>query len=378
VVLKIALVYSGTIEYRTGILTVMENITKQLDLAGHQVYNICLTDGERAKKRGWYTVNGRPLTIKGELRLASKVTEMRTKEKFDIVHFQGGQILTVFKDKKIPYIITNHGIYSKNYEANAKNNSIQKLKGCLLNIIGRLLYRGADVVTSVSTATQDELTSKYHIPSSKMQVIPNGVDDFWFEEISFERVNDVKTNLGLSNSVPILFFLRPGEQRKGLHYLLEAMVILPGVHLLVAGDKQSSSYNETIDQLLDSYQIRGRVHFLGNIPQVDLPVYYKMANLTILPSIYEAFPMVALESYACGTPVVAFDVGGVSDLVDNGKDGILVKMGDVEALANEIAELLSDPQKLAIMGQSGKQKVVTNYSWESIAKRYLDLYSRSF
>ncbi|WP_406678448.1 glycosyltransferase family 4 protein [Moorella sp. ACPs] len=372
--LRIAMVYNGTFEYRTGILTVIENLTKQYLKAGHQVYNIGFTTGKSQKVRGWTLIPGMPLTLAGELKLALTVKKLIKEKDIDIVHFHGGQLLTLFKRHKIPYIVTNHGLLSKIYAENAGND----IKKSVFNIIGRYLYRGADVVTTVSSAVKDDITNTYRVDPSKIFVIPNGIDDFWLNDLPPGKINETRQKLGLADKGPILFFLRPAEKRKGLHFLLKSLGEIrgefPDIRLLVAGQISDSDYTQEIRQLVTELHLDENVIFLGNVPQKDLPVFYKMAYLTVVPSTYEAFPMVILESYACGTPVVAFDAGGVRDIIEDGIDGWIIQWGDSEGLTRIVFDLLSKPDMLKEMGKRGKEKVKGQYRWSSIAESYIKVY----
>ncbi|WP_338827363.1 glycosyltransferase family 4 protein [Neomoorella thermoacetica] len=375
--LRIAMVYNGTFEYRTGILTVIENLTKQYLKAGHQVYNVGFTTGKSQKVRGWTLIPGTPLTLAGELKLALTVKKMIKEKDIDIVHFHGGQLLTLFKRHKIPYIVTNHGLLSKIYAENAGND----IKKSLFNIIGRYLYRGADVVTTVSYAVKEDITNAYNVDPSKIFVIPNGIDDFWLNDLLPGKINETRQKLGLADKGPILFFLRPAEKRKGLHFLLKSLGEIrgefPDIRLLVAGQISDSDYTQEIRQLVTELHLDENVIFLGNVPQKDLPVFYKMAYLTVVPSTYEAFPMVILESYACGTPVVAFDSGGVRDVIQNGVDGNLVPLKDVDALTDAIKNMINNPEMRNMMGIKARRKIEKQFKWEHISKKYIELYRRS-
>jgi D-inositol-3-phosphate glycosyltransferase len=115
------------------------------------------------------------------------------------------------------------------------------------------------------------------------------------------------------------------------------------------------------------------ITFLGKQDQDSLPYYYSAAEAVVVPSHYESFGMVALEAMACGTPVVASQVGGLAYLVQDGITGYTVPFSDVEALADRLAELLKDPDlrdKLGLQAAS----LARQFSWEIIASRIVDQY----
>jgi D-inositol-3-phosphate glycosyltransferase len=119
--------------------------------------------------------------------------------------------------------------------------------------------------------------------------------------------------------------------------------------------------------------INDRVDFLGSQPQTELPYFYSAADLTIMPSHYESFGMVALESMACGTPVVASRVGGLARLVKDGETGILVPEEEPTALAMQIhATLQNDCERQAMGVQAAAY--ARDFAWGRIADRMCDLY----
>lgn len=116
------------------------------------------------------------------------------------------------------------------------------------------------------------------------------------------------------------------------------------------------------------------VAFLGQRSQDSLPYYYSAAEAVVVPSQYEFFGMVALEAMACGTPVVASQIGGLAYLVQDGITGFTVPVDEPEALANWLTALLLDPNLRQQMGKQAVQ-VAQDYAWDKIATRLLDLYN---
>lgn len=118
------------------------------------------------------------------------------------------------------------------------------------------------------------------------------------------------------------------------------------------------------------------VLFTGYIPENLKSLYYRAADIFVLPSFSEAFPLTLLEAGASGLPIVATDVGGISDILHDGINGFMVKTGDPEDLTEKILTLLGDDKLRERLGKKG-QMLAEQYSWESVAeeteKLYLDL-----
>jgi D-inositol-3-phosphate glycosyltransferase len=115
------------------------------------------------------------------------------------------------------------------------------------------------------------------------------------------------------------------------------------------------------------------VVFLGKRAQETLPYYYSAAEIVIMPSHYESFGMVALEAMACGTPVVASQVGGLAFLVQDGITGYVVPGGDAETLAKTLEKLMKDPELRGRLGQQAAE-YAKFYSWDKIATRIKSVY----
>jgi D-inositol-3-phosphate glycosyltransferase len=117
------------------------------------------------------------------------------------------------------------------------------------------------------------------------------------------------------------------------------------------------------------------VLFLGKRAQDTLPYYYSSADILVMPSHYESFGMVALEAMACGTPVVASQVGGLAFLVQDGETGFVVPNGDPAALSERLTQLLTDDGLRQRLGSRAAQ-YARQYSWENIVDQLLSIYNR--
>jgi len=150
------------------------------------------------------------------------------------------------------------------------------------------------------------------------------------------------------------------EIEKGIPYLLRALSKLPeDVRLSIAGDgTQRASY----ERLAHDLKLVGRTEFLGWLDQESMEEVYRRCNLVVLPSICpESFGKVGVEALAHGRPVVAFDVGGISDWLENGVSGILASPGNVPQLTNAIGDLLANPKKAMAFGCNGQRMVAERY-----------------
>ncbi len=243
------------------------------------------------------------------------------------------------------------------------------------------LVRLADRIVSPTATERTQLAWYYGADPAHISVIPCGVDTRLFRP---RDQHEARQRLGLPCGRLLLFVGRI-ERLKGIDTLLEAAALLlarPGYAdlrvLIVGGDLESNGDNPEllrVQALAADLGIRDHVDFLGSQPQTELPYFYSAADLTIMPSHYESFGMVALESMACGTPVVASRVGGLARLVRDGETGILVPEEAPTALAMQTHAILSDDMERGAMARRAAE-YADEYAWGRIADRVIKLYDR--
>lgn len=237
----------------------------------------------------------------------------------------------------------------------------------------------ADRIVAPTSTERAQLAWYYGADPEKVSVIPCGVDTQLFRPRD-QHASRQRLNLPCGR---LLLFVGRIERLKGIDTLLESAALLiarPGYEdlrvLIVGGDLESNRDNAELERVqhraLD-LGIRDRVDFLGPQPQAELPYFYSAADLTIMPSHYESFGMVALESMACGTPVVASRVGGLAQLVRDGETGILVPEEEPTALAMQIHATLQHDAEREAMGARAAE-YARGFNWGTIADRVISLY----
>jgi len=169
-----------------------------------------------------------------------------------------------------------------------------------------------------------------------------------------------------------LLFVGRLNKQKGIETLLHAVSRIPRpLHLDVVGDGED---REALQELARGLGIGDRVHWHGALPQPRLVDFYRGATALVVPSVEEGLGLVAVEAQLCETPVVAFDSGGLPDIVQHDRTGILVPTVDAAALAAAITSLLDRPDRGAALGAAGRLHALATFAPESVAKRYADIY----
>jgi glycosyltransferase involved in cell wall biosynthesis len=205
----------------------------------------------------------------------------------------------------------------------------------------------------------------------KIVIIPNGLDLDRFKPLD-KTISRKLLNLPFEKKL-ILFgaVSATSDKRKGFLYLLDALN-----HLNDTGNLQNT---EAVvfgsEKPLHEIKTAFRINYVGNLPgDIALSLLYSAADVFIAPSLQDNLPLTVQESIACGTPVVAFDIGGIPDMIDHKINGYLAKPGDSNDLAEGISWVLSDEERWKSLSGNCRSKAIANFEISAIARRYARLY----
>ncbi len=203
-------------------------------------------------------------------------------------------------------------------------------------------------------------------PGSEFFVIPNGVETKRFKPASRPLNSKVKI-LFIGRLIP-----RKGFQRvvMALPKVRERTASLFEVEVVGTGTSRWQ-----LDVVAEELGVSELIHYVGTVPYDRLEKAYQYADIFVLTSLSEGMPSVILEAMGCGLPVVASDVGGNNELVEEGVNGYLIKGDDVETLAQQLTRLIDDASLRRQMGQAGREKAL-KYDWENIMREYNRLYEQ--
>jgi D-inositol-3-phosphate glycosyltransferase len=181
------------------------------------------------------------------------------------------------------------------------------------------------------------------------------------------------------NGHEVVLFIGRIEPLKGIDKLMKAIARLDNHKskrlIILGGDEYSSKQVKELKRLARELAIEKSVIYNGSVKQEKLPLFYSCADVCVVPSYYETFGLVTLESLACGTPVVATDVGAAGSVIEDGRNGYLVKNNDPENLAEKIGRALSRIDE-NLKDKKSIRETVKHYSWSNIARDILKKYQR--
>ncbi|HUH98892.1 MAG TPA: glycosyltransferase [Anaerolineales bacterium] len=245
----------------------------------------------------------------------------------------------------------------------------------------RVLAR-ADRIVAATLAERTQLRFLYQANERKLTIIPPGVDTSHFYPIPSD---EAKAFIGLEPDDRMILFVGRIEPLKGVDTLIRAVCCLqlkdhrrPVDLAIIGGEPDVSPEQRTsemlrLQKLCDELALGRTVVFLGKRGQDTLPYYYSAADVLVMPSHYESFGMVALEAMACGTPVIASEVGGLGFLVQNGETGYTIPDREPDVLCDRLSTLLNDPELRTTMGRHAAEHA-QSYTWDKIAAQIVKVY----
>jgi D-inositol-3-phosphate glycosyltransferase len=304
--------------------------------------------------------------------------------KYDIIHshywmsgIAAGSLSDIWSGTPIVHMFHTLGeMKNRIARTDAEREGEYRLNG-ERQVLGRV-----DRITVATLAELTQLRFLYKGDPNKMVIIPPGVDVSHFYPIP---ADEAKSFVGLKPEERMILFVGRIEPLKGVDTLIEAMACLQlkesqrPVHLaIIGGDPTASPEQMTVEmarlqKLCEVLGLDQSVVFLGKRDQDKLPYYYSAAEVLVMPSHYESFGMVALEAMACGTPVIASEVGGLAYLVRDGETGFTIPAEEPEMLCEKLSWLLNDAELHATMSRKAAE-YAQDYAWEKIAKQIVDVY----
>jgi len=295
---------------------------------------------------------------------------------YDLIHshyWLSGRLAMLFADRwGVPMVSTFHTLAQlKNRVAETAAEREQAVR---FDIERRTMARSDRVVALTDVDRQQML--RHYGRQAPIAVIPGGVD---LELFSPKPQSVARSSLGLPQSTKVLLFVGRIQRLKGLEILVRAFAALGELdaQLLIVGGRPGTTHETReitrLQHLAAKLGVGGRTRFVGAVPHEELPTYYAAADVTVMPSSYESFGLVAVESLACGTPVVATRVGGLASIVRDGETGLLVPWRDAAMFAERLRRvLIEDSLRERLSAQA--RGSVEQYGWHRIAEAHLALY----
>lgn len=286
----------------------------------------------------------------------------------------------------VPYVLTIHSLEPlRPWKVEQLGNAYH-----LSAWMERTAIEQADAIIAVSKETRADVLRLFDVKPERVHVVHNGID---LDEYKAVAGTDVQTQRGIDPSKPFLLFVGRITRQKGIIHLVNAIPkIDPDLQIvLAAGAPDTPEIGAEMEAAFARVAADrpGLVWIREMLPRADVIQLYTHAAVFCCPSVYEPFGIINLEAMACGTAVVASNVGGIPEVVVPEETGLLVDVGlkpggfdpadpaaFAAALADAINRLARDPALRERFGKAGRARVEAHFSWSAIAERTLDLYAK--
>ncbi|MEW6083845.1 MAG: glycosyltransferase family 4 protein [Chloroflexota bacterium] len=373
--MKIALLTEKYTPDIGGLAISSERLARLLTFAGHEVRVFSPTGSLLPSDKRTHTTDRASVTRFGAHKRVDDtlvhwfdlITEEHARDPFDVLH---------------AYFLTQAGF-------------VATLAGRYLNVPSVVSIRGNDVdraafdpsrfshsMFALQNANMVTANAKESIRKAKaffdreVVLIPNGVDADHFKPM--EKNAALLESLGIQSSLPVLGFVGELREKKGLKTLLPAYAQAnkrQPTTLLIVGEVRHGEDHQTFDEMRESIP-ESKIIVTGYIPPGDLPAYYSLMDVFVHPSLHDGMPNAILEAMACERAVIATPAGGTKDIIEDGKNGMLVNVNDANMLAKNILELLDDREKRESLGKSAREFVISKFKPEQELTANLEVYRK--
>ncbi|HEX5478749.1 MAG TPA: glycosyltransferase [Dehalococcoidia bacterium] len=296
---------------------------------------------------------------------------------YDLVHshyWMSGRVGAALAARwRVPHVAMFHTLGEvKNRARITERETLERIE------VERAVAETADAIVVASGHEQALLRDLYAIDGERVAIVPCGVDTDLFAPADKEQA---RRKLQLRDEERIILFVGRIEPLKGIDVLIGAAAQLHEDEnfrvLIVGGDARTEAEVAQLRLLAERLGVDHHISFVGAVDHADLPLYYNAADVCVVPSYYESFGMVAIESMACGTPVVASRVGGLASTVLDGKTGYLISWRCPEPFAERLELLLDNDELRASFGRAARE-AVERYRWSNVADAVASLYESLF
>ena len=361
-----------------GISRVVYDLSHRLIKDGHEVTVVTYRDGETPyfeddKGVKVYRVDNFMINpnnfidwiMQMNFNMVSKVNQIINEEgAFDVIHAHDWLVAyaakTIKNSYNIPIVATIHATES------GRNSGIHDETQRYINDTEWMLtYEATEIIVN-SNYMKGEIQRLFGLPFEKINVVANGVNLSKFT--GMDRDYSFRRRYAMDNEKIILFIGRLVYE-KGVQHLLAAMPkILSGYHdakLVIAG---KGAMLDELKAEANALGISNKVYFAGYLGGKDVEKMYKAADISVFPSTYEPFGIVALEGMLAERPIVVSDAGGLGEIVEHRENGMKSYCGNPNSIADSVLELLYNPELCANIVKKAKAKVRNNYNWAKIAQ----------
>jgi PEP-CTERM/exosortase A-associated glycosyltransferase len=313
--------------------------------------------------------------------LAKSLERTLAAEPVDVIHAHspilcGRPALAAARQRGLPVVYEVRAFWEDAYLLGPTTSRVAKAKYRASHALETSLFRKVDAVVAISTHMVDDIVGR-GIDRARVYCMPNGVDSEKFVPVATDAA--LAARLGVSPGATV-GFIGTMLDIEGIECLVRAMPAVrarvPAAKLVIVG---SGPQDGPVRELVGQLGLQDLVVLTGRVPHEEIQRYYSIMDVLVYPRarfrVTELVtPLKPLEAMALGRVVVGSDVGGITELLDRGRVGVLFKAGDDRDLADKLVSLLQDPERRAALAEEGRRYVLRERTWGAIVPRYVPLY----
>ncbi len=309
------------------------------------------------------------------LRGFTKAVFLILKRRPDLIYTRSSQaIYTLLLAKlfRLPFIIEVNGLFIDEWNMEGGTSIISRWIGYNKDLLNEKIYKFADHLIVVTPKIKEVLETERKINPLKMSVIENGANTELFRPTD---TNEARRKLELDEVRNYICFVGTLYKWQGVEYLIKAspyvLEAYPQSSFLIIGDGPS---RESLNKLAEQFGVSDKFIFTGIVPYEEVHLYINSSDICVVPRPpIKGSPLKLCEYMACEKPVIASDIDGVREILDESKSGICVLPKSSHELAKAIIDLLRNPESRENMGKNGRRYIVKNRSWESVARKVFEV-----
>lgn len=304
-----------------------------------------------------------------------RLMNLLQREKPDVVLF--GEIRFSF-ERLLLQRLSNNGLKLadivhdvRTYDTSQNSDVVVKEDQETINRYNQI-YSLFDMLFVHDRRNYDLFLKLYDVPASKVREIPHGANEIMLEMAPSHTADELRHELDIPENKPLILFFGTVARYKGIEDLIQAYPAVCAeldVHLLIAGFPSKDTDPDSLIQMAKDLNVNDHITwYLDYVPNEQVLPLMEMSSVVALP--YRAISQsgVIHIAYACGRPVLATRVGGLADVIEDGKSGILVEPGDLDSLSQGFIAMLKSPERTAKMGERARELAETQYSWKRVAQ----------
>ncbi|MGD8373708.1 MAG: glycosyltransferase family 4 protein [Candidatus Woesebacteria bacterium] len=371
-----------------GVGEIAKNLKESYQAKGHEVWVLTTGQAQDDPK----VIRSSKSLIKGAFLNNLRALKIIKQQKIDVINLHQSSttlfLLAKLFNERFPKIINSFQVSyfsefahiktvkvkGKEFKP-ARKEHIEKWVFSPVHVfLGWIGYVCADEVTVVSSENKKEFMRTYNMTSSKnIKIIANGVNPGNFTPGKPRLDQKFLDQLAGKTALLYVGVFRARKRVFNLLFALQKVVKINSnvVLVLVGGGRD---YEADILKLIDDLGLKKHVIFVGKVPNTEVVNYLRVCDVFCTLSSYEGMPIAILEAMASGKAILTSKASGMIDLIDDGKDGYLTDVDNIDQIAQKMQLLVDNPKKTKQMGEQARKKILQSYNWNDIADKYIKLF----